>query len=133
MISLYEANTEDYAVEISFVQVFAEYRGRGVGTAVARLLLEYAFNPPQIGGLGLHRVEWHASTANIASIAVAEKLGFEKIGTVRYERVLKGGKVKGKIGNGRPEPPRCDSDDLCRDLSMYAMYWDAWNIDGAPI
>ncbi|KAK0624029.1 acyl-CoA N-acyltransferase [Immersiella caudata] len=125
IISFSNATPEDFAVEISFVQIFAEYRGRGIATAAARLLLQYAFRPQVEGGLGLHRVEWHASTANTASIAVAEKLGFERIGTVRYERVLVDGVAKGKVGNGKPLPPRCKPCDLCRDLVMYAAYWDS--------
>ncbi|KAK4444254.1 acetyltransferase [Podospora aff. communis PSN243] len=125
MISFCGATPEDFAVEIGFVQVFAEYRGRGIATAAARLLLRYAFDSPESGGLGLHRVEWHASTENMASIAIAKKLGFAEIGTVVYERVLADGVAKGKIGNGKPLPPRCKPGDLCRDLVMYAAYWNS--------
>ncbi|KAK0647128.1 acetyltransferase [Cercophora newfieldiana] len=124
-ISFCEAHPEDFTVEIGHVQVFAEFRGNGVATAAARLLLEYALGSPDTGGLGLHRVEWHASTANAASIAVARKLGFEAIGVVRYERVLVDGTEKGKVGNGRELPPSCKPGDLCRDLVMFAQYWDS--------
>ena len=128
MISLYDANPEDRAVEIGHVHVFPGHRGVGVATAATRLLLGYLFSAPDEGGLGLYRVEWHASTKNASSIAVAEKLGFEKIGVVRYERVFKDGVHKGKIGNGEEVelPPDSSPGDLYRDLAMFAMYWDTW-------
>ena len=126
MIALSEANDEDRSVVIGHVHVFPSHRGRGVGTAAGRLLLTYALNQPHLGGLGLHRVEWHASTKNEASIALARKLGFGTIGIVRYERLLKAGKTRGKIGNGLPSPPGSDPDDLFRDLVMFALDWDAW-------
>lgn len=125
MISFSEANEEDFSIEINHVRVFEDYRGTGIATAAARLLLQYALGSPETGGLGLHRVEWIASTANSASIAVVEKLGFELVGVVRYERVLVDGKKKGKVGNGRELPPSCKPGDLCRDLAIYARYWNS--------
>ncbi|KAK5654218.1 hypothetical protein OQA88_7393 [Cercophora sp. LCS_1] len=126
MICYTEANDEDRSIEVSHIRVFKAYRGAGIATAAARLLLQHAFDPPEKGGLGLLRVEWHASSTNAASLQVQRKLGFGLIGVVRYERVFKDGKRKGKVGNGRPAPPGSGPDDLFRDLEMYAMYWDAW-------
>ncbi|KAK5662156.1 hypothetical protein OQA88_8061 [Cercophora sp. LCS_1] len=121
------ANPEDRSTEISLVQIFAKYRRRGFAVDAARLLLEYALTPVSAGGLGLARVEWHASTTNLGSIAVAQRLGFEKMGVIRYERFLKDGKERGKVGNGRSEvPPGTGVGDLWRDLVMFVAYWDAW-------
>ena len=123
----YNANSEDRSIEISLVQVFAKYRRRGFALDAGRLMMEYALTPVSEGGLGLARVEWHASTTNPGSIAVAKQLGFEEIGVVRYERCLKDGKKRGKVGNGRPEvPPGTGSEDLWRDLVMFAVYWNTW-------
>lgn len=127
MISLCDANPEDRAVEIGHVHVFSGYRGMGIATAATRLLLAYLFGALDDGGLGLYRAEWHTSTKNLSSIAVAEKLRLEKIGLVRYERVFKDGASKGKIGNGGVQLPRGSSPgDLFRDLVMFAVYWDTW-------
>jgi len=126
-IAYYDANTEDRSIEISLVQIFAKHRCRGFAMDAGRLLMEYALTPVVEGGLGLARVEWHASTANLGSIAVARRLGFEEIGVVRYERCLKNGKERGKVGNGRSEvPPGSEPGDLWRDLVMFAVYWDTW-------
>ncbi|KAK4449655.1 acyl-CoA N-acyltransferase [Podospora aff. communis PSN243] len=91
------ANVEDRSIEISLVQIFPRYRRRGFAVDAGRLLLDYALTPAAEGGLGVVRVEWHASAANLGSIAVAERLGFERYGVVRYERFLKGGKERGKL------------------------------------
>jgi RimJ/RimL family protein N-acetyltransferase len=121
------ANIGDRSSEISLVQIFAKYRRRGFAMDAGRLLLNYALAPVAEGGLGLVRVEWHASTTNLGSIAVAQRLGFEKFGVVRYERFLKDGKERGKVGNGRSEvPPGTGVGDLWRDLVMFVVYWDTW-------
>lgn len=60
-------------------------RGRGVGTAAARLLSDFGF-----GRLGLRRIELHAAVANVASRRVAEKAGFELEGVRRAWRPVAG-------------------------------------------
>lgn len=52
--------------------------GRGLITRAARVLIDWAFDER-----GMHRVEWHASTANTASIRVAQRLGMRKEGVLR--------------------------------------------------
>jgi ribosomal-protein-serine acetyltransferase len=52
--------------------------GRGLVTRASRLIIDWA-----IKERGIHRVEWLASTANHASIAVAKRLGMTKEGVLR--------------------------------------------------
>lgn len=52
--------------------------GRGLVTRAARLIIEWA-----VEERGVHRVEWLASAANEASIAVARRLGMTKEGVLR--------------------------------------------------
>ena len=128
-VALLSANPTDLSLEIGHVRVFAQHRGSGIATAAGRLLLAYSLDPPEKGGLGLVRVEWHASTRNAASIAVAErKLGMERIGVVRYERFMEAGRERGKTGNGREGPPALRGREgwIWRDLVMFAAYWDTW-------
>ncbi|KAH6952506.1 acetyltransferase [Ilyonectria sp. MPI-CAGE-AT-0026] len=131
MISFTEGNVEARAVEIGAVRIFPSHQGTGVATLATRMLLDYAFAAPEEGGLGLLRVEWHSSTENPASITVAQKLGFEAIGTVKYESCFVGRKARGKVGNGRSLPPYCKADDVFRDFVMYAIYWDSRAPGGA--
>ncbi len=60
-------------------------RGRGVMTACARTLVDFV-----IGDLGLNRVEIRSSVDNLASRAIAERLGFELEGTARQDMLLNG-------------------------------------------
>ncbi|MGQ5639807.1 MULTISPECIES: GNAT family N-acetyltransferase [unclassified Streptomyces] len=52
--------------------------GRGLVTRGMRVLLDWAFEER-----GMHRVEWHVSTANEPSINVARRLGMTREGVLR--------------------------------------------------
>ncbi len=56
----------------------AEARGRGLATRAMRLLCEYAF-----AELGVLRIELWIEPENTASVAVAERVGFEREGLMR--------------------------------------------------
>lgn len=121
------ANAEERSIEISLVQIFPKYRRQGFAVDAGRLLIDYALTPVAEGGLGLVRVEWNAATTNLESIAVAKRLGFEEIGVIRYEKFLKDGRDRGKVGNGRSKvPPGTGPGDLWRDLIVLAAYWDGY-------
>jgi ribosomal-protein-serine acetyltransferase len=52
--------------------------GRGLMTEAGVAVVNFAFEQ-----LNLHRIELHADTRNVASIRVAEKLRFRRVGTLR--------------------------------------------------
>jgi ribosomal-protein-serine acetyltransferase len=52
--------------------------GRGLVTRGLRVLLDWAFEER-----GMHRVEWHVSSANEPSIGVARRLGMSREGVLR--------------------------------------------------
>lgn len=52
--------------------------GRGLVTRAMRVLLDWAFEQR-----GMHRVEWHVSSANEPSINVARRLGMTRDGVLR--------------------------------------------------
>jgi RimJ/RimL family protein N-acetyltransferase len=54
------------------------FRGRGLGTDVIRVLCRYGF-----AIRGLHRMQLETLADNAAMIAVAERLGFTREGTIR--------------------------------------------------
>jgi RimJ/RimL family protein N-acetyltransferase len=60
------------------VWLSAEARGRGLVTEAARVMVDWA-----IDVRGIHRVEWHCSTTNTASAAVARRLGMRLEGVHR--------------------------------------------------
>ncbi|MEU4729400.1 GNAT family protein [Streptomyces sp. NPDC023588] len=59
--------------------------GRGLVTKACRVLIDYAF-----GERGMHRVEWHAASANKKSLAVAERLGMTREGVLRQNHLHRG-------------------------------------------
>ena len=63
-------------VEIGY-WLFAEARGRGIATRIARFLAEHAFS------LGLERVEARVFVGNTASERVLERAGFTREGVLR--------------------------------------------------
>jgi ribosomal-protein-serine acetyltransferase len=56
----------------------SDLAGRGLMKEAARAVVDFAFDD-----VGLHRLELHASPENIASIKVAEALGFRREGLAR--------------------------------------------------
>lgn len=112
--------------EIGPVITLPRFQGSHVTRNAVGLLLEHAFQPPQDGGLGLRRVQWVCNAANLASIKVAENLGFEKVGLIPWHWRYINGKTSGKIGNGKPLPPGSDPDDVWRDTLLYTLGWDVW-------
>jgi ribosomal-protein-serine acetyltransferase len=64
----------------------SDLAGRGLITEAAGLVVHFAFDD-----LELHRLELRAAPDNRASVRVAEKLGFTKVGTLRHGSRGEGG------------------------------------------
>ena len=74
--------------------------GKGIISAVCKLLLEYAF-----GELGLNRVEIRCSSLNLRSAAIPQRFGFRKEGVLR----------QAEFRNGR-----------LHDFNLYGLLADEW-------
>ncbi|MFE9398861.1 GNAT family N-acetyltransferase [Streptomyces flavidovirens] len=59
--------------------------GRGLVTRAMRALIDWA-----VDERGMHRVEWHAASANTASINVAKRLGMTRDGVLRESHPYRG-------------------------------------------
>lgn len=68
-------------------------RGRGLATHALRAVSAYAFMPGAQGGLGLRRLTLGVAAGNDASLAVAERCGFEQVGRARSAELLGDGSV----------------------------------------
>ncbi|WP_406168640.1 GNAT family N-acetyltransferase [Streptomyces sp. NBC_00996] len=62
-----------------------EQRGHGYSAEAARALCDWGFSV-----LNAHRIEWWAMVGNVASRALAEKLGFTLEGTLRNRGMVNG-------------------------------------------
>lgn len=63
--------------------LLAHHRERGIMTTAVGAVLRFAFASPELGGLGLHRVEWRHDPENTASSALAARCGFLREGVAR--------------------------------------------------
>lgn len=86
-------------------------------------------------GLNFRRVQWQANTLNTASIRAAERMGFVREGTLRWDRVLPPGKlgvndpgaqalalVSAAVGNGNGNGDGKPG----RHTAILAVCWDEW-------
>jgi RimJ/RimL family protein N-acetyltransferase len=85
--------------------------------------------PPH--GLHLRRVQWQAFSTNQASIAAAQRLGFQLEGIIRWQRVLPEGKIgnsDGVIDDKMPEMDPTGQKRLGpgRHSAMLSLCWDDW-------
>jgi RimJ/RimL family protein N-acetyltransferase len=125
-VSFIRTSPVHLCTEIGFIVVLPPYQRTHVAKNAVGLALQLALDPPERGGLGLRRVDWRASTSNQASAKLAEKMGFEYVGTVPWHIRFVKGKLLGKIGNGKELPPGSDPEDVWRDTVNYCLAWDRW-------
>ncbi|KAI3614042.1 hypothetical protein WG66_010861 [Moniliophthora roreri] len=124
-IALINSSAPDLHTEIGYVVIFKDFHRTHVASNAVGLLMHYALDLPEQGGLGLRRVQWMANALNAPSVGLAQKMGFAKEGILRWHRVLPPSKSVGHNGGGhRKGDPRegCGA----RDTAVLASYWDTW-------
>ncbi|KAI4261276.1 MAG: hypothetical protein L6R42_003524 [Xanthoria sp. 1 TBL-2021] len=129
-IGYLDSSAEHLITEIGFVITLPPFQRTHVTSNAVGLLLQYALDSPERGGLGLRRVQWKANSVNAASRKVAERMGFVYEGMTRWERVFRDGVNKGKVGNGRGVPPGAKEGDLGRDTANFGISWEEWGDGG---
>ncbi|KAJ5772944.1 Acyl-CoA N-acyltransferase [Penicillium paradoxum] len=125
-VSFIHTSTTHLCTEIGFIVILPPYQRSHVATNAVGLALQLGFGSPEDGGLGLRRVDWLTSTMNGASAALAERMGFERVGITPWHMRFVKGKINGKVGNGRAPPPGGDPEDLWRDSLSLSLSWDRW-------
>ncbi|KAJ4391688.1 hypothetical protein N0V93_005308 [Gnomoniopsis smithogilvyi] len=115
--------------EIGPVIVLPKYQQTHVASNAVGLLMRTAYAPPEEGGLGLVRTEWMCNAANVPSMKVAERMGYQKVGVIPYHMKFPLGRTKGKVGNAKALPPGSDPDDVWRDTVIYSLSWDVWKAE----
>jgi RimJ/RimL family protein N-acetyltransferase len=85
MIAFVALRLDAAEAEVGYI-VSPEKRGRGLASRALRLITEWGF-----AGLALARIELRAELENPASLAVAERCGYTREGTLRSVH-LKGGR-----------------------------------------
>lgn len=119
-------------VEIGHVIILPRFHRTFVNSVSTSLLLKHLLDPLAGGDLQLRRVQWQANGSNQASIAAAQRLGFELEGIMRYARTVNDDKeCVSKLPNERSEGlPVIDATGskvgIGRHSAMLAMCWDDW-------
>ena len=130
VIGYLNSSVEHESTEIGFVIILPAFQRTHVTSNAIGLLLHYALDAPEQGGLGMRRVQWQANSVNGLSRKVAERMGFESEGVMRWHKIFKDGVARGKVGNGRGTPEGAEEGDLGRDTAIYRLCWDDWEDTG---
>ncbi|KAJ7116711.1 hypothetical protein C8R44DRAFT_627648 [Mycena epipterygia] len=114
-------------VKLMGIKIFPKFRGTHVFIHGCYLLLSYALDPQQDGGLGLVRVGWRTPPENIQSQKAAEKAGLSREGIMRcYE-------VSPNLGPDSPYPEVFVLDGsgrMTEDAVVYSMTCHDWLAEG---
>lgn len=125
MVSYINSSDTDACTEIGFVVVLPQFHRTHVTSNMVGLLMHYALDLPEAGGLGLRRLQWVCNTKNYPSLKVAERMGFRFEGVLRWARVLPPNKAIGyKAAPERSGDPRAGNGG--RDSAFSACCWDDW-------
>ncbi|KAL9597301.1 MAG: hypothetical protein Q9219_005225 [cf. Caloplaca sp. 3 TL-2023] len=130
IVGYLSSSVENLCTEIGLLIILPAFQRTHVTSNAVGLLLQYALDTPEQGGLGLGRVQWHCNSVNLASRKVVERFGFTFEGIQRWERVFRDGVRLGKVGNGRGVPKGAAEGDLGRDTAVYAYCWEEWEDGG---
>ncbi|KAK0432741.1 acyl-CoA N-acyltransferase [Desarmillaria tabescens] len=126
LVGYVNSSAQDLVTEI-FVIIAPAFQRTHVTSNAIGILLKYALDLPEDGGLGLRRVVWQASAANTASIRTAERMGFQQEGVLRWHKAWPESKSRGANGTRvRKGDPREDVFPLGRDTVVLSICWDDW-------
>ncbi|KAH8832860.1 acyl-CoA N-acyltransferase [Flagelloscypha sp. PMI_526] len=128
IIGFLDTQPANLSTEIGFVIIHPAFRRAHIASNSVSLLLHFALDLPEDGGLGLRRVGWKAHELNQSSVGVAKRLGFNHEGTMKWAMVLP---KDGKQGNGiqaRRGDPKPDT--VGRNTWLGSVCWDDWIYGG---
>ncbi|KAK0202231.1 acyl-CoA N-acyltransferase [Desarmillaria ectypa] len=127
IITYINSSVEDLVTEIGFVMILPAFQRTHVTSNAVGILMNYALNLPEDGGLGLRRVVWTASASNAPSVGAAKRMGFQMEGVMRWARVWPEIKVRGSGGiRVRKGDPRAEEFAYGRNVAVLSVCWDDW-------
>ncbi|KAJ3569559.1 hypothetical protein NP233_g4966 [Leucocoprinus birnbaumii] len=118
------------ATEIGYILVLPPFQRTHVTSNAIGLMMHFALDLPDRGGLGLRRVFWQCNELNEQSKRTAERMGFRYEGILRWDRVLPPHKkVFGVDVDVREGDPR-GKDWGGRHTAIFGHCWDDWENGG---
>lgn len=125
MIGYMHLSASNLSVELAPVIVLPRAQRTFVSSNAIGLVIKYALDAPQDGGLGYRRVSWQANPRNEGSIKAAERMGMKVQAISRWTWVLPPGRegglplVDGRRGDGQG-----------RNSTVLSICWDDWEYSG---
>lgn len=126
IIAFLDASPMNLSVEIGFVVAFARYQRTHLTSNMVGLLLQYCLELPENGGLGLRRVQWQANVQNEASVKAALRMGFQREGVKRWERIIPASVGKPNTVEKLPREGDPRREGLGRHTAVLGLCWDDW-------
>ncbi|KAJ3569665.1 hypothetical protein NP233_g4902 [Leucocoprinus birnbaumii] len=124
------SSAPNLATEIGYIIILPPFQRTHVTSNAVGLMMHYALDLPDRGGLGLRRVFWQANELNIPSRRLAERMGFRFEGILRWDRML--APHKKAFGNGvevRDGDPK-GKEYAGRNTVTLSHCWDDWEDGG---
>ena len=119
LIGLYATSAQNLTTEIGPVIVAPAFQHTHVSSNATGIIMHYALDLTS-GSLGMRRVQWKANTMNVASVKVAQRMGFTYEGILRWAFVLPEGREGKRSREGDPLSGQG------RDSVLLAICWDDW-------
>ncbi|KAJ7122551.1 hypothetical protein C8R43DRAFT_899823 [Mycena crocata] len=124
-------------VKLMGIKIFPKFRGTHLFIHGCYLLLSYALDSQDEGGLGLVRVGWRTPPENVQSQKAAEKAGLSREGIMRRylstDAVCRCYEVSSNLGPDSPYPEVLVPDGTGRmteDAVVYSMTCYDWHTEG---
>ena len=92
LVFVHEGTLDDDTAELGY-QLLPSARGRGVATAASAVLVDHAFSPRAVGGLGMRRLVAVTAEDNVASNRVLDRLNFTIWGRETAADILPDGRA----------------------------------------
>ncbi|KAL6306561.1 acyl-CoA N-acyltransferase [Sparassis latifolia] len=124
VLALVNTHVENRTTEIGHVLVFPAFRHTHVAKTAVGLLLRYCLQRPGADppGLGMRRVAWCAHPRNAPSIGLAERMGMQREGHLRWLWVL----PEALAAEGREPAEEDPVRGYGRDTVLLSLCWDEW-------
>lgn len=126
IIGLFHTSVDQLSTEIAFVMILPDFQRTFVASNAVGLLMKYCLEVPTSSppGLGLRRVQWHCHHNNAGSKRLAERMGFQYEGILRWYWVLPEALGKEALTEKREDDPAGGKPG--RHTVSLSACWDDW-------
>ena len=132
VVGLFHSSAQHLSSELAGFAVLPAFQRTHVASNAVGILLKYCLQCPSASppGLGLRRVQWVCHSKNVPSVTIAERMGFKKEGTLRFNMVLPEELTK---HGEKPSETDIWPERYGRHTLMLSLCWDDWKNGGREV